>query len=173
MQEPKVTTDFPLMCEIEGEEARHEHMRALIKRCIEIVCHHKELCTLTQAASRLNISVGELRDDARAWKDTDVRMQRLITRLKSRLHDRLLNWDENAARAKSAHYMLELEMKEGQPSSENRVMVEGTGMEVSILNFAEFEDGRPKKSGDNYSYQAKQEEVAKREDGKEHDGESA
>lgn len=174
-QEPKRTTDFPLMCEIEEGEPRHEHVRALIKRAIEIACHHpKDLFTLTQVASRLNISVGELRDDARTWKDTEVRVQRLITRLKSRLHDSVLKWDNNAARAQAALSILQLEMKEGQLSSDNRVMIEGTGRPVLILNYAEFEDGKPIKSGDqvrkDYSYQATQKRAARREAGKDPDG---
>jgi len=143
------------MCEIEGEEACHEHMRALIKRCIENVSHRKTICTLTQAASRLNISVEELRDDARLWPDTDIRLRRLVTRLKSRLHDRVLKWEENAARAKAALYILELEMKEGQLSSGNRVMVEGTGLAVQIINYGEFEDGKAKEGAEDYSYQGR------------------
>lgn len=175
MREPSENTDFPLMCEIEDEEARHEHMRALIHRSLEHLCHDskKETCTLTQLASRLNISVEELRDDARLWKDTDIRMRRIITRLKSRLHDRVLKWEDNAARAKAALYILELEMKEGQLSSSNRIMAEhGTGLMVKILNYGEFEDGKPIEGGDKYSCQDKRQGAAEREAKKDPDAES-
>lgn len=162
MQPKKDREEWPLPTDLD-EDTAHEQMRALIKVAWQTIYRNKSIGTLTQVAARLGVSVEELRDDARQWTDTDVRMRRIIGQLTARLHEAVLEMKMPKIAAKGALAILELDLKERQLSSTNRVMVEGTGLQVKIVNYAELESGEPKKHGKKHSLQKTYEQRARKQ----------
>ena len=135
--------DWPLPCEL-SEDEHHEQMRKLLDAVRHCIHDNPDVLTLAQAAARQGVSVEEVRDDARKWPDTDARALRILVRLKAKLHDRILAGEAPGSRA--AVRILELDLRERQLSSDNRVMVEGTGIPVKIINFADVDGGETTES---------------------------
>ena len=135
--------DWPLPCEL-SEDEHHEQMRKLLDAVRHCIHDNPDVLTLAQAAARQGVSVEEVRDDARKWPDTDARALRLLVRLKARLHDRILTGE--APRSRPAVRILELDLKERQLSSSNRVMVEGSGYQVQIVHYADIDAGETTES---------------------------
>jgi len=117
------------------EDQRHEQMKKLLDAARHCLNDNPGVVTLAQLAARQGVSVEELRDDARKWSDTAPRMERLITKLKARLQTLVLVKDAGISRA--AVHLLGIKLREGQLSSTNRVVAEGSGASIHIVNFAD------------------------------------
>ena len=111
-------------------------MRKLLDAARHCLNDNPDVVTLAQLAARQGVSVEELRDDARKWPDTDERMLRLLTRLKARLHRRILG--ENGHVSRATRRLLGLDLRERQLSSTNRPVREGSGATIQIVNFADL-----------------------------------
>ena len=95
------------------------------------------LFTLTQLADRIGVSLGELRDDPKKWPDTSVKLERITTRLLARLHAVSLSPDEDMRSMRNAAIrIMQLEIQTQQPSADNKVVIEGSGMKCEIINYA-------------------------------------
>jgi len=123
---------WKLPCDL-TEDEHHEQMKAILTVVCTATQRTRNILTLSQAAAKQGLSVEELRDDAALWKDTDIRLRRIATRLKAKLHDRVMNKDRNKSLAAIA--MLESEFKERQLSSSNRVVLEGSGAKLEVVMF--------------------------------------
>jgi hypothetical protein len=127
--------DWPQPCDLTADE-HHEQTKKLLEAARHCFNDNPRIYTLTQLAARQGVSVEELRDDARKWDDTDVRFRRLAAKLDARLEKLVLG--ENGRLSRAAVQIIRIERRERQLSSANRVVPEGGGYSVHVINFAEL-----------------------------------
>jgi hypothetical protein len=126
---------WPLPCDLSDEEL-HVQVKKLLEAARHCFNDNPNICTLTQLAARQGVSVEELRDDSRKWDDTGTKFQRLVAKLEARLEKRVFSGNGGLSRA--AVQIIRMELRERKLSSANRVVPEGGGYSVHVINFAEL-----------------------------------
>ena len=125
---------------MEDDDERHAAVLDLLRRVRLYMKDSKRgPLTLLMVAAHFGLSAGELRDDTQAWKDTNIRYERIQTALLAELHRRVLGngFPAGSQLPKMALHMLELDLKERQLSSDNSPLAVGIGFEIRIVKYGE------------------------------------
>lgn len=100
---------------------------------------NERIASLSQVAAGLGLSVGEIRDAARTWKDTNVTFNRINEALKARLFEFMFAEEEKYCLAvrRSAQKAVEMDLEERQLEADNTKMIRtGTNTIINIVNYA-------------------------------------
>jgi len=128
-------TDWPIPAGLTKKQ-HHAQVKKILTAARKWIAYHTDKATLCQVAAGIGLSIGEIRDDSQLWDDTAMIYKRLEEKLRGRLHDVALATDKASSVTRSAVDMMKLELQERQLSSDNQLVVQGTGFTVNVVNYA-------------------------------------
>ena len=124
------------------EKKRHAQSKRLLNAAWRFIIKkgNERVASISQVAAGLGVSMGELRDEARTWKDTNHTYMRIAEALRARLFDFMLAKEgkECPQVRRSAQKMVEMNLQERQLEADETKMnrVAGTSTIINIINYA-------------------------------------
>lgn len=145
MGSPLTITTWKTLDGMSDKQRHHATLNALA-RATALLRKDDKIATITQLAAGIFISVAELRDEASRWVDTEAKLHRITTVLRSRLHDWMLKPKGQDNIRLAAINLLKIELAERQLAADNQLTIEGSGFVVNIITY--FRPGKKHKPAD-------------------------
>jgi len=133
------------------EKERHAQTKRVLAAAWRFIIKkgNERIVSISQVAAGLGVALGEIRDEARTWHDTNITYCRVAEALRSRLYDFMFAGEgvECQHVRRGAQKVLEMNLAERQLEADNTKMVRtGTSTIINIVNYAA--PGKAKRLGE-------------------------